>query len=73
MQSEEKQKMEAAFERYDRLKDFENRLSSLINNLGVDNLLNVPDYVLASTAVQQMELTASILRCAKKHPTDFEQ
>lgn len=62
---EEKKLMEASFERYDRLKEFEGRLRELINSMGIDSLLETPDYILAMSAKNQMEFTSAIWECHK--------
>jgi hypothetical protein len=58
-------KMHAAFERYDRLKEFEEKLQTLIHVLAIDRLLNGPDYILASVAKSQMEIASSIVNAKR--------
>lgn len=53
--------IKASFERTDKLIAFKKELAHLINRRGIDNLLEMPDYILASVAVGQMEICSSIV------------
>lgn len=52
--------MQKSFNRTDKLTAFKKELSELINSHGIDSLLEVPDYILATAAVAQMEICSSM-------------
>lgn len=64
---QEQERVHEAFERYDRLLEFEKRLANLINSSSIDDLLGVPDYVLAASARLHLEHLSNLLKCAKIH------
>jgi uncharacterized protein YabN with tetrapyrrole methylase and pyrophosphatase domain len=54
------EEVQKSFDRTDKITAFKKELSQLINRNGIDSLLEVPDYVLASVAVAQMEICSSM-------------
>lgn len=55
-----REEVQKSFDRTDKIIAFKKELASLINAHGIDNLLEVPDYFLASVAVGQMEICSSM-------------
>lgn len=49
-----------SFDRTDKIIKFRKELTQMINAYGIDSLLEVPDYILASVAVNQMEICSSL-------------
>lgn len=54
------EEVQKSFDRTDKLIAFKKELSMIINSHGIDNLLGVPDYILATVAVAQMEICSSM-------------
>jgi hypothetical protein len=54
------EEMQKSFDRTDKIIAFRKELAQLINSHGIDSLLEVPDYILASVAVAQMEICSSM-------------
>lgn len=55
------EEIKKSFDRTDKLIAFKKELASLINRHGIDSLLEMPDYILASVAVGQMEICSSMV------------
>lgn len=54
------EEVQRSFDRTDKIIAFKKELASLINRHSIDSLLEVPDYILASVAVGQMEICSSM-------------
>lgn len=54
------EEVQKSFDRTNKITAFKKELAQLINYHGIDSLLEVPDYALASVAVAQMEICSSI-------------
>lgn len=54
------EEVQNSFDRTDKIIAFKKDLTSLINRHGIDSLLEVPDYILATVGTAQMEICSSI-------------
>lgn len=52
--------VQKSFDRTNKINAFKKELSALINYHGIDSLLEVPDYILSTAAVAQMEICSSM-------------
>jgi len=57
----EMEEIQKSFDRTDKIVAFKKELTNLINRHSIDNLFEVPDYMLANVAVAQMEVCSSIV------------
>ena len=60
------QEVHKSFDRTDKIIAFKKELTKLINCHSIDSLFDLPDYVLASVAVGQMQMASSITSGVKE-------
>lgn len=60
------EEVKQSFERTDKIIAFKKELTHLINRHSIDSLFDLPDYVLASVAIGQMQIVSSIVNGAKE-------
>ena len=60
------QEVQESFDRTDKIIAFKKDLARLINSHGMDTLFDLPDFVLATVAVGQMQMASSITSGVKE-------